>query len=196
MDNEKVKERVNLLIEKKGLTRSIFSKVTGVNNLYRKLDSTFKFTVNDINRISVAMNVPKEWLTGETDDYSEYNSGEIASIPVYDSFPENNYAQPLYKVAFPAIGDCTLICRSNTTVDKVRVGDLVALKLIEDTSFLADNEIYMVELCNGMSMIRRIVNEEGERLALLSDNQDAPRQSISKASVRRIYKVRAVISII
>lgn len=195
MDNEKIRERINILMQKKHMTRSSFQRATGVNNLYRKLDSTFNFTPADLNRISQSMHVTWEWLIGETDEDSEF-TGEVANIPVFDSMPINKYAQPLYKVAFPAINDCTLICRANTSVENIKGGDLVALKLIQDTSFLADNEIYMLVLQNDMTMIRRVINEDGERLALLSENPDAPRQSVSKASVKSIYKVRAVISIL
>jgi phosphosulfolactate phosphohydrolase-like enzyme len=68
----------------------------------------------------------------------------------------------------------------------------VALKHIEDHSYLINGEIYAIVTTNGLRTIKRI-RDNGETFTLIADNHEVGEQIIPKNLVTHVYHVRGTI---
>lgn len=121
-------------------------------------------------------------------------------VPYYDEdfvlgfnelgFPSSE--NPEFLVNMPRFHNATLWC--NATGDsmepEINNGDVVALQLVEDPSFLLMGEIYAIVTTNGLRTIKRLKKSSiDDNYLLVPSNPEYDTQEIPKNKILRVFKV-------
>lgn len=90
--------------------------------------------------------------------------------------------------------NCTCWCnaRGDSMHPTISSGDMVALKRIEDWSYLINNEIYAVITKNELRTIKRI-RDKGDTVILIPDNKEYDEQEIPKSIIAHLFLVKGTI---
>jgi len=97
---------------------------------------------------------------------------------------------PEFFIDFPPYRSCDYYCsvHGNSMEPTISSGDIVALKRIEDFSYLINGKIYAIVTSNGLRTIKRI-RDNGDTFALVPDNPAVGEQLIPKSFVTHVYLV-------
>lgn len=201
-----VKKRLTDFVKSKGLTVQKFEALCRLSNGYvssiRKGIGTNKLEIilkefPDLNR---------DWLLyGEGDMLKSEDSdtAEISytdGVPYYDEdfvlgFNEIGFPfseSPQFLVRMPKYQNATLWC--NATGDsmepEINSGDVVALQLIEDHSFLMYGDVYAIVTTNGLRTIKRLgKSDDANCYRLIPTNNAYDAQDIPKSIILRVFRV-------
>ena len=112
----------------------------------------------------------------------------------FDIMTNDQTTNPDYMIDFPPYNDCDCWCNAhgNSMYPTIASGDIVALKHIEDHSYLINGEIYAIVTSNGLRTIKRI-RDNGTTFTLMADNKEVGNQDIPKELVTHAYLVRGTI---
>lgn len=112
----------------------------------------------------------------------------------FDIMTNNQTTNPDYMIDFPPYNDvdCWVNAHGDSMAPTISSGDIVALKHIEDHSYLINGEIYAIVTTNGLRTIKRI-RDNGETFTLIADNHEVGEQIIPKQLVTHVYHVRGTI---
>lgn len=121
-------------------------------------------------------------------------------VPYYDEdfvlgfnsmgFPTSE--NPEFLINMPKFHNATLWCNAtgHSMEPEINNGDIVALELVEDPSFLLMGEIYAIVTTNGLRTIKRLrKSESGENYLLVPTNPHYDAQEIPKNKILRVFKV-------
>ena len=162
------------------------------------------------NKLQELIGVSAGWLlTGEGSMYasqrdepvivSEPTVGKQRGCPYYNvdfaagfSLMENDQTtNPDYFIDFRPYNDCDCWCNTygNSMYPTIASGDIVAMKRINDTSYLINGEIYGIVTSNGLRTIKR-VHDNGDTITLIPDNKEVAEQTIPKSIITHIYLIK------
>lgn len=112
----------------------------------------------------------------------------------FDVLLNDQTQNPDYLIDFPPYNDCDCWCNAhgNSMYPTIASGDIVALKRIDDISYLINGEIYAIVTSNGLRTIKRI-RDNGTTFTLIADNKEVGNQDIPKELVTHAYLVRGTI---
>lgn len=112
----------------------------------------------------------------------------------FDIMTNDQTVNPDYMIDFPPYNDvdCWVNAYGDSMAPTISSGDIVALKRIDDHSYLINGEIYAIVTTNGLRTIKR-VRDNGETITLIADNQEVGEQIIPKQLVTHVYHVRGTI---
>lgn len=112
----------------------------------------------------------------------------------FDIMTNDQTTNPDYMIDFPPYNDvdCWVNAHGDSMAPTISSGDIVALKHIEDHSYLINGEIYAIVTTNGLRTIKRI-RDNGETFTLIADNHEVGEQIIPKQLVTHVYHVRGTI---
>jgi transcriptional regulator with XRE-family HTH domain len=112
----------------------------------------------------------------------------------FDIMTNDQTVNPDYMIDFPPYNDvdCWVNAHGDSMAPTISSGDIVALKRIDDHSYLINGEIYAIVTTNGLRTIKR-VRDNGETFTLIADNQEVGEQVIPKQLVTHVYHVRGTI---
>lgn len=112
----------------------------------------------------------------------------------FDIMTNDQTTNPDYMIDFPPYNDvdCWVNAHGDSMAPTISSGDIVALKRIDDHSYLINGEIYAIVTTNGLRTIKR-VRDNGETFTLIADNQEVGEQVIPKQLVTHVYHVRGTI---
>lgn len=112
----------------------------------------------------------------------------------FDIMTNDQTVNPDYMIDFPPYNDvdCWVNAHGDSMAPTISSGDIVALKRIDDHSYLINGEIYAIVTTNGLRTIKR-VRDNGETFTLIADNQEVGEQIIPKQLVTHVYHVRGTI---
>ena len=112
----------------------------------------------------------------------------------FDIMTNDQTTTPDYMIDFPPYNDvdCWVNAHGDSMAPTISSGDIVALKRIEDHSYLINGEIYAIVTTNGLRTIKRI-RDNGETFTLIADNHEVGEQIIPKNIVTHVYHVRGTI---
>lgn len=102
---------------------------------------------------------------------------------------------PDYLIDFaPYNNVCDLWCNAygDSMHPTISSGDIVAMKRIQDFSYLINGQIYAIVTSNGLRTIKRI-HDNGDTITLIADNTTIPEQIIPKKYITHAYLVRGTI---
>lgn len=204
-----VKQRLIQFIKYKGIGQGKFEKTVGLSNGYinqlRHSPSPQKIQMI----IGAYPDLNQSWLlTGE---------GEMLNSVKIDSEPQINFTKgvPYYNVDFIGgfdlvINDQTIkpeylidfrkyneaTCWCNVTghsmEPEITHGDIIALKKIEDKSFLPLGEVYAIVTTNGMRTIKRLGPSNDPKCYTLVPTNKSPEygiQELPKDMIEHIFQV-------
>lgn len=168
-------------------------------------------------RLQELYGVSSGWLlTGEGTMYAHSSNNEtevVSEVPVvtmeptkgrpyynvdfrlgFDIMTNDQTTNPDYMIDFPPYNDvdCWVNAHGDSMAPTISSGDIVALKHIEDHSYLINGEIYAIVTTNGLRTIKRI-RDNGETFTLIADNHEVGEQIIPKQLVTHVYHVRGTI---
>lgn len=121
-------------------------------------------------------------------------------VPYYDEdfvlgfnelgFPASE--NPQFLVQMPKYANATLWCNAtgHSMEPEINSGDVIALKLIEDSSFLLTGDLYAIVTTNGLRTIKRLgKGRDEDHYRLIPTNKDYEEQEIPKRMILKVYKV-------
>lgn len=206
--------RLEKIMNDKGLNAKQFSEAIGLDRPQAIYDITHGKTQGISERmankiISAFPDVNKTWLlTGDgeisTDNTEKPVFGTEIGRPYYNvpfkmgyELPyDDSTSNPDYLVDFAPFNKCDFWCNAAgySMYPTIASGDLVAFKVISDTTYLINNEIYGVVLKNGLRTIKR-VKEKGDSLVLIPDNKEYDEQEVLKSDVLAIFRVMGTVKV-
>lgn len=205
--SDTIKERTLEFIKHKGITMKAFEQKcdlsTGYVTSMRKGFGTQKLN----NVLSAFPELSRDWLLyGEGDMLlsSSCKDREVINyedgVPYYDEdfvlgfnelgFPASE--NPQFLVQMPKYANATLWCNAtgHSMEPEINSGDVIALKLIEDSSFLLTGDLYAIVTTNGLRTIKRLgKGRDEDHYRLIPTNKDYEEQEIPKRMILKVYKV-------
>lgn len=191
------------LAEKTGITETTISRILNdkvkrpSEDTLRKLNAAFGYIFNmayfrgeDTYMLLEDMQQPV--VTMETTKGRPYYNVDFRLG--FDIMTNDQTVNPDYMIDFPPYNDvdCWINAHGDSMAPTISSGDIVALKRIDDHSYLINGEIYAIVTTNGLRTIKR-VRDNGETFTLIADNQEVGEQIIPKQLVTHVYHVRGTI---
>ena len=99
---------------------------------------------------------------------------------------------PDYMIRMPGYEKATLWCNAtgHSMAPEVNNGDIIALRRVEDTSFLPYGEIYAIVTTNNLRTVKRLGrSDKPGHLRLIPTNKDYDEQDIPLSKILHIYRV-------
>lgn len=204
-----VKQRLIQFIKYKGIGQGKFEKTVGLSNGYinqlRHSPSLQKIQMI----IGAYPDLNQSWLlTGE---------GEMLNSVKIDSEPQINFTKgvpyynvdfiggfdivlndqtisPEYLIDFRKYNEATCWCNvtGHSMEPEITHGDIIALKKIEDKSFLPLGEVYAIVTTNGMRTIKRLGPSSDPKCYTLVPTNKSPEygiQELPKDMIEHIFQV-------
>ena len=108
----------------------------------------------------------------------------------FDTFVPDTTTTPDYLIDFPPYNscDCWVSAHGNSMAPTIASGDIIAMKRVEDYTYLINGEIYAIVTSNGLRTIKRI-QDNGDTLTLIPDNTTIPTQTIPKDIVTHVWHI-------
>ena len=201
-----VKERLIEFLEKEGIPKTTFSAQISDSKSYV---NSISQSIQPDKLLRISQLYPRlnlEWLmvgkgemirkeeTGITDDMVSTTEG----VPFYnvdfelgfDLMVNDQTAVPEYLINFAPYNKCTAWCTAsgNSMLPTISGGDMIALKKIEDFTYLISGEIYALITRNGLRTVKR-VKDNGDSFTLIPDNKDYYEQTIPKEEFTHVFQV-------
>lgn len=156
-----------------------------------------------LEKIAKAYNLNYQWLrTGEGEmyaaSYPEKNYTE--GVPYYDEVFECGFDElfapssenPEYLIKMPGYEKATLWCNASghSMEPEISNGDIIALKRIEDFTFLPYGDVYGIITKNGLRTIKRLGRASREGYyRLIPTNKNYDEQEIPVSIISAVYRV-------
>lgn len=202
---ETVKDRIISFIQDEKLTVRSFEKCTGLSNgAVSKMGNNPRTAVVE-KILSAFPRISRDWLlAGEGEMYvKDAPSPEISytdGVPYYDEMFECGFSEltapssenPEYLIRMPGYEKATLWCNASgqSMEPEINNGDIIALKRIEDFSFLPFGDIYGIITTNGMRTIKRLgKSSDPTCYRLIPTNKEYDEQDIPKDKILIVYRV-------
>ncbi|UWI07311.1 MAG: CI repressor [Bacteriophage sp.] len=203
-----VNSRILEFVSAKGLSVAEFERLCGLSNGYvRKVkDSLGKRGLADILRKFPDLN-PDWLLTGKGEmlftnltqqSIISYTTGvpyyNVDFIGGFDVVLNDQTINPEYLIDFKLYNEATCWCNvtGHSMEPEIAHGDIIALKRIDDFSFLPFGEVYAIVTTNGMRTIKRIGPASTPNNYALIPTNKAPEygiQELPKKMIRYVYHV-------
>lgn len=209
-----LRERILEYIFYKGITVQMFENKANMSNgaVSKMGDNTRRKTLDKISNSFPDLNI--NWLiTGVgqmCNDLPEENEGNevprinyAKGVPYYnvdfiggfDVVLNDQTTVPEYLIDFKKYNEATCWCNvtGHSMEPEINNGDIIALKRIEDFSFLPLGEVYAIVTKNGMRTIKRIGPSENEDCYSLVPTNKSPEYGIQKLRKDMILAVFQVL---
>lgn len=203
-----LKSRLIEFIEYKGISVQSFELQCNLSNgaVSKMGNNTRRSTIDKISKSYPDLNTA--WLlTGEgnmvlnnsdlepqksfTEGVPYYN---VDFIGGFDMVLNDQTAKPEYLINFKKYNEATCWCNvtGHSMEPEITHGDIIALKKIEDTSFLPLGEVYAIVTTNGMRTIKRLGPSNDPKCYTLVPTNKSPEygiQEIPKNMIEHIFQV-------
>lgn len=204
-----VKQRLIQFIKYKGIGQGKFEKTVGLSNGYinqlRHSPSPQKIQMI----IGAYPDLNQSWLlTGEgemlnslkigTEPNINYTKGvpyyNVDFIGGFDIVLNDQTINPEYLIDFQKYNEATCWCNvsGHSMEPEITHGDIIALKKIEDKSFLPLGEVYAIVTTNGMRTIKRLGPSSDPKCYTLVPTNKSPEygiQELPKDMIEHIFQV-------
>lgn len=203
-----LKSRLIEFIEYKGISVQSFELQCNLSNgaVSKMGNNTRRSTIDKISKSYPDLNTA--WLlTGEgnmvlnnsdlepqksfTEGVPYYN---VDFIGGFDMVLNDQTAKPEYLINFKKYNEATCWCNvtGHSMEPEITHGDIIALKKIEDTSFLPLGEVYAIVTTNGMRTIKRLGPSNDPKCYTLVPTNKSPEygiQELPKNMIEHIFQV-------
>lgn len=203
-----LKSRLIEFIDYKGLSVQSFELQCGLSNgaVSKMGNNTRRSTIDKISKSYPELNT--NWLlTGEggmlldsidsvpqksfTNGVPYYN---VDFIGGFDIVLNDQTAKPEYLIDFKKYNEATCWCNvtGHSMEPEITHGDIIALKRIEDASFLPLGEVYAIVTTNGMRTIKRLGPSSDPKCYTLVPTNKSPEygiQELPKDMIQHIFQV-------
>lgn len=150
-----------------------------------------------------SVNISEKWLLtgkGEMIEEEKPEKSYTEGVPYYDEdfmlgFSEimaTGHENPEYLIKMPGYEKATLWCNASghSMEPEISNGDIIALKRIDDPSFLPFGDIYGIITTNGLRTIKRIGRSQHDGYyRLIPTNKEYDEQEIPISKIAIVYRV-------
>lgn len=207
MNDAEIILRLEQYLEIDGSTTNSFANQIGIDpgNLRKMLAGKQRITDKTLRKIADAHNLNFEWLKyGEGKMFNENElKPEISytdGVPYYDEMFECGFNElvtpssenPEYLIKMPGYENATLWCNASgqSMEPEINNGDIIAMRRIDDFSFLTFGDIYGIITTNGLRTIKRIGRSADPNCyRLIPTNKEYGEQDIPKDKILIVYRV-------
>lgn len=205
-----IRDRIIQFVDYKWISFNFFEKNIGASKSY--ISNTKNISAKVVSNIlRIYPELSPEWvLTGEGSMLKKENAvksnfpvkSEDKGVPYYnvdfvggfDLVINDQTTIPEYLIDFPKYNEATCWCNvtGHSMEPEITHGDIIALKKIEDISFLPYGEIYAIVTKNEMRTIKRIGPSQNKDCYSLIPTNKSPEygvQELPKEMVRIVFKV-------
>ena len=200
-----IKDRVLEFIKAEEISVKRFETRASLSNgaVSKMGDNTRRKILDKI--VSAYPQLNMNWLlTGEGEMLSKNEpKPEISytdGVPYYDEMFEcgfnelvaPNSESPEYLIKMPGYEKATLWCNASgaSMEPEISNGDIIAMRRIEDFSFLPFGDIYGIITTNGMRTIKRLGRSSDPTCyRLIPTNKEYDEQDIPKSMIQIVYRV-------
>lgn len=205
-----IRDRIIQFVDYKRVSVTSFEKNIGASKSY--ISNTKNISAKVLSNIlRIYPELSPEWiLTGEGTMLKKENAvksnfpvkSEDKGVPYYnvdfvggfDLVINDQTTIPEYLIDFPKYNEATCWCNvtGHSMEPEITHGDIIALKKIEDISFLPYGEIYAIVTKNEMRTIKRIGPSQNKDCYSLIPTNKSPEygvQELPKEMVRIVFKV-------
>ena len=205
-----IRDRIIQFVDYKRVSVTSFEKNIGASKSY--ISNTKNISAKVLSNIlRIYPELSPEWiLTGEGTMLKKENAvqsilaikSEDKGVPYYnvdfvgglDMVINDQTTIPEYLIDFPKYNEATCWCNvtGHSMEPEITHGDIIALKKIEDISFLPYGEIYAIVTKNEMRTIKRIGPSQNKDCYSLIPTNKSPEygvQELPKEMVRIVFKV-------
>lgn len=207
-DISTIKNRIEKFIESQGIKRSVFERSCGLSNGYiRNLkENPSAAKIEDI--LSMYPELNRVWLlSGEGEmlksdnpptPKKSYTQGapyyDVDFVGGFDAVINDQTLTPSYLIDFRMYNDATCWCNvtGHSMEPEINHGDIIALKKIDDFSFLPFGEIYAIVTKNELRTIKRIGPANSPDCYTLIPTNTAPEygtQELPKSMIQAVFQV-------
>jgi len=199
--------RLKLLRTHKNLTQRQMAAILEVGqNTYSRMENgvtSFKDSYKKI--LEEKFNLTTGWLSGadvpmikEEEKQKSYTQGvpyyNVDFIGGFDIVLNDQTTTPEYLINFQKYNEATCWCNvtGHSMEPEITHGDIIALKEIEDASFLPYGEVYAIVTTNNMRTIKRIgpaSNPDSYSLIPTNRSPEYGIQELPKNMIRHVFHV-------
>lgn len=168
----------------------------------KMLKGQMKITLATLKKISEATNLRLDWLIYGLEPQKECTP-EIShtdGVPYYDVDFECGFDElinpgtvnPDCLIRMPGYEKATLWCNATgqSMSPEINNGDIIALRRIEDVSFLPYGEIYAIVTTNNMRTVKRLGrSDKPGHYRLIPTNKEYDEQDIPMDKILYVYRV-------
>lgn len=200
--------RIEVYLSVNGCTANSLARQSEIDpgNLHKMLSGKQPITDKTLRKISDACNISYNWLlTGEGEMINKIDTPQLSltsGVPYYDEdfmlgFDEilptgSSNDAPEYLINMPGFEKATLWCNASghSMEPEINNGDIIALKRIEDISFLPYGDVYGIITTNGLRTIKRLGRSSREGYyRLIPTNKDFDEQEIPINKIALVFRV-------
>ena len=188
-------EEISVLLRNKRRELGITQKQLG--DLLSVHEKTIRNWENGNNIPESKMKQITNFINGE-EGVTENMVSTSEGVPFYnvdfelgfDLMVNDQTAMPEYLINFAPYNKCTAWCTAsgNSMLPTISGGDMIALKKIEDFTYLISGEIYALITRNGLRTVKR-VKDNGDSFTLIPDNKDYYEQTLPKEEFTHVFQV-------
>lgn len=205
-----LKSRLVAFIESEGLTVQAFEAKCSLSNgaVSKMGNNTRRSTLDRISNMYPKLNI--NWLlTGDgsmlynnDNNTMQPKKSHTTGVPYYnvdfiggfDIVLNDQTTKPEYLIDFKKYNEATCWCNvsGHSMEPEINNGDIIALKKIEDISFLPYGEVYAIVTTNDMRTIKRLGPSTNPDCYTLVPTNKAPEygiQEIRKDMIRSVFQV-------
>lgn len=204
-----IRQRIDDYIEYYALVSPTeFARMVGIDpsGFIKMLKGRSKITFNTVQKIAQSQNLSLQWLLtgeGEMHDSPRLDEAQISytdGVPYYDEdftlgFQElcaPSVESPDFMIRMPGYERATLWCNASghSMEPEINNGDIVALRRVEDFSFLPYGDIYGFVTTNGLRTIKRLGRSDRDGYyRLIPTNKECDEQEIPISKIAIVYRV-------
>lgn len=207
MEDKEIIARLGQCLTVKGSSVNSFALRASVDpgNMRRMLSGKQRITDKTLQKIADAHGLNFEWLKcGEGEMFNaDKTIPEVSytvGVPYYDEdfmlgfgeFLSMPSGGPEYLINMPGYEKATLWCNASghSMEPEINNGDIIALKRIDDFSFLPYGDIYGFVTTNGLRTIKRLGRSTHEGYyRLIPTNKDFDEQEIPIDKIALVFRV-------
>lgn len=202
-----IRERLKCILQEKGISEGEFETQAGLSRGYVSNigDSIREAQKEKISKVIPELNL--NWLiTGDGNKYKSDTNEPIISyqggVPYYnvdfiggfDLITNDQTINPEYYIQFKPYDKATCWCNitGHSMEPEISHGDIIALREIQDASFLPYGEIYAIVTANDMRTVKRIgpsSNPDNYTLIPTNKSPEYGIQELPKNMILRIFEV-------
>lgn len=203
-----IRSRIDDYIEYEAMiSPTEFASKAGIDpsGLIKMLKGQMKITLNTIKKVAEASGMRLEWIvSGKGEMYSNENPAPEISytdgVPYYDEMFEcgfnelvaPNSENPDFLIRMPGYEKATLWCNASghSMEPEINNGDIIAMRRVNDFSFLTFGDIYGIITTNGLRTIKRVGRSSDPNCyRLIPTNKEYDEQDIPKDKILIVYRV-------